>query len=84
MFWTLTDETETLMLCERHALSATNEACAIFGMDAFETMAEATVILDALGTMLGGGPMGFGSSEVGHCSACQHELEEFAAEGKTA
>jgi hypothetical protein len=80
MFWTQAEDEVTgpaVTLCDEHALYATNMACGIFGLGPFDSMEEASVVLEATAATFGRGDVvWFESSEIGHCAECERLRRE--------
>lgn len=76
MYWTLpTDKLgpgapPSVTLCEACALSATNKALGLLGEAGFDSMTQASVILEALVSINGRPGFGFTSSPEGACGDC--------------
>ena len=78
-FWTIRGMRpgeEPITFCERHALSSTNEAFRLFGLDPAETMSEAALVTSMVGALGGKNPEDlFTYSDIGVCDQCKHEAK---------
>lgn len=79
MYWTFKSPmtgNPVPVLCDEHALDEINNASAPFGLGPFDDVEEATLTLDAVVAVFGGGEeeaFGWVSTETGVCVKCDYE-----------
>lgn len=77
-FWTIRGVRpgeRPITFCEPHALSATNEGFALYGIPAAETMSEAANVTAMVAALAGNGDKEdlFTYSDIGVCAQCEAE-----------
>lgn len=75
LYWSIPDRVkgtdERVMLCEKHALQASNHAYMRAGLTPAKTMNEAAVFLASMMASAGLPDPDFQTHELGSCSACE-------------
>lgn len=75
-FWTIEGMSPSdgpITFCESHALSATNEAFRIYGLDPAESMNEAANVCAMIAALSGKDAELFTYSDTGVCAQCKEE-----------